>query len=123
MRAAFPDFPYRIGRRRTVIWEGHFQPNPSSDSYRIQVVYGLSGSPKVFVRSPVLPEGTPHRWPDGRLCLYWPKEWRWKDSESIPETIMSWTALWLEYYEIWQRLEEWCGPSSHDPFPEEESDD
>jgi hypothetical protein len=64
----------------------------------------------------------PHRWPDGSLCLYWPKEWRWTGSESITSTIVAWTALWLEYYEIWQTLGVWLGPSSHDEFPEEKDD-
>jgi len=120
MRDAFPDFEVRIGRDRKVTWEGTFQPNPSSCSYRIQVVYGLRGRPRVFVLKPGLLSGAPHRWPDGSLCLYWPKEWRWRDSRSIPATIMVWAALWLEYYEIWQVLRVWLGPSSHDEFPEEQ---
>jgi hypothetical protein len=27
---------------------------------------------------------------------------------------MIWTALWLEYFEIWQETGEWLGPNSHD---------
>lgn len=76
----------------------------------------------MFVLYPALPKNAPHRWPDRSLCLYWPKEWRWTEAESIPATIMAWAALWLEHYEIWQALGVWLGPSSRDEFPEEEDD-
>ena len=122
MRAAFPRFTYRIGRDRAVTWEGVFQPNPSSNAYRISVVYELRGAPKVWIKAPPVPSNAPHRWPDGNLCLFWPAKWRWTDVESIPATIMGWAALWLEYYEIWRVLGVWLGPSSHDEFPEENND-
>jgi len=73
--------------------------------------------------SPALPANAPHRYSDGRLCLYWPKEWRWSDSESIAATIMVWTALWLEYYEVWEAVGAWLGPSSHGVIPKENDDD
>lgn len=117
MRAAFPGFSYQLGRDQSVTWRGEFQPNPSSDSYRLKVVYGRWGPPKVFVVNPCLPLNAPHRWPDKSLCLYWHREWWWSDSESISQTIMPWTALWLEYYEIWKVIGTWLGPSSHEEFP------
>jgi hypothetical protein len=123
MRAAFPGFVHWIGSNSSVTWKGPLQPNPCSSNYLIQVVYRLRGFPKVFVLKPALPAGAPHRWPDGSLCLFWDKEWRWKDTEAISETIMVWAALWLEYFEVWKELEVWLGPSSHDPFPEGEDDD
>ena len=119
MRVHFPEFAFRVGPNRMVTWTGDLQPNPASPSYRIRVVYGLRGPPKVWVLSPQLRSDAPHRYPDGRLCLFWPMKWRWKDTESISLTVVGWTALWLEYYEIWQILGEWHGPSSHDEFPEE----
>lgn len=123
MRAAFPSFAHQIGSNSTVTWKGLLQPNPCSPGYRIQVEYRLSKAPRVFVLNPVLPTNTPHRWPDKSLCLYWYKEWRWRDTESIPETIMVWAALWLEYYEIWKELGAWLGPSSHHLRPEAKNDD
>jgi|SRR5690554_4565328 len=123
MRTAFPIFTHRIGRDREVVWFGQLQPNADSGSYRIKVVYRLFGPPKVFVLSPAPPANAPHRYSDGSLCLYWPKEWRWSDSESIAATIMVWAALWLEYYEIWQAVGVWLGPSSHEEFPKENDDD
>ena len=63
---------------------------------------------------PPLDPKAPHLYKDASLCLYWPKEWRWTDDESLARTIVAWAALWLHYYEIWQLLGEWTGPSSHD---------
>lgn len=122
MRRAFPEFACTIGRNQTVTWEGVLQPDPSSPAYRIKVVYGQRKRPDVFVVHPALAPNAPHVWPNGSLCLYWGKEWWWKDTESIAETIMIWTALWLEYFEIWQETGEWLGPSSHGQ-PTEKSDD
>lgn len=119
MRAAFPGFGCRVGRDRTLTWEGEFQPNPASPAYRIRIIYRRGWPPKVFILHPAVPRNAPHRWRDGSLCLYWPKEWHWTNAESIPATIMVWAALWLEYYEIWQTLGAWLGPSSHNEFPEE----
>ena len=103
-------------------WEGSLQTDPSSPAYTVRVVYRTRGSPKVFVARPRLPDTAPHRWPDGSLCLYWPKEWHWVDTEPISGTIMLWAALWLEYYEVWKALGIWMGPSSHDEFPKEDHD-
>lgn len=123
MRVAFPGFTPSIGRDRTVTWEGPLQPNSSSPVYQIKVVYGKKGAPRVLVLDPPLRGKPPHVWPDGSLCLYWWREWRWKDTESIARTIMIWTALWLEYFEIWQETGEWLGPSSHDESAEKRDAD
>ena len=123
MRVSLPHFSFQVGRDRTVTWSGTLQPNPSSDCYRIRVVYQRQGYPRVYVVDPALQPNAPHRWPDGSLCLFWPKEWRWSDSESIPSTIIAWAALWLEHYEVWKALKVWLGPSSHEEFPTEDEED
>ena len=124
MRSAFPGFKASVGKDRTVTWIGELQPNPSSESYRLRVSYGLQGPPRVCVLSPPLEDHAPHRYPsDGSLCLYWPREWRWRDHESVSFTIVGWAALWLEHYEIWQVTGEWLGPTSHAEPREDESDD
>ena len=113
MRAVFPNFRYRLGRDREVTWEGTLQPSPSSPAYTTRVVYGKRGYPTVRVLNPSLHPRAPHRYRDGTLCLYWPREWRWTDEESLALTIVAWAALWLQYYEIWQLVGKWMGPSSH----------
>jgi hypothetical protein len=113
MRAAFPGFRAKLGRQRQVTWRGEFQPTEHSDIYKLKVVYRQYGSPKVWVLAPKLHPKAPHLYPDGSLCLYWPKEWRWAPNESIAQTVMGWVAHWLYYYEMWLTIEEWTGPSSH----------
>jgi hypothetical protein len=68
------------------------------------------------IRPQVQPDA-PHRYPDGSLCLYWFKDWRWGPKSLIHETILPWAALWLFYYELWLDTGKWLGPSSHDPHP------
>ena len=120
MRATFPDFRHRLGRDREVNWDGTLQPSPSSPAYTVRIVYRKRGYPTVRVLSPRLALDAPHRYRDGTLCLYWSAEWEWNDDESLAHTIVGWAALWLHYYEIWQLLGKWLGPSSHDEGAKEQ---
>lgn len=120
MRTTFPNFRYRLGRDRTVTWDGTLQPSPSSPAYTIRIVYAMRGHPRVWVLKPTLDPMAPHRYRDGTVCLYWPREWKWTDTESLALTIVGWTALWLQYYEIWRSLGTWLGPSSHDEHVEKQ---
>jgi hypothetical protein len=112
MRRAFPQFVPTITRSGGVVWLGTLQPSVESPVYRVRVVHEPGRSPLVFVDSPRPCRDAPHRYGDGSLCLYWPVEWRWRPAESLAETIVPWTALWLYYYESWQVTGEWSGPSS-----------
>lgn len=123
MARGFPGFHAEVGRDRRVVWTGALQPSAQSVSYRVRVVYERRGPPRVFVDSPRLDPDAPHRWPDGSLCLYWPKEWRWANEESLASTVVMWAALWLEFYEIWKEVGAWLGPSSHEEFPSDDRDD
>ncbi len=123
MARDFPGLEAGVGRDRRVTWTGDLQPSPHSDSYRIRVVYERRGPPSVFVDCPRLDPDAPHRWPDGSLCLHWPKEWRWKDVESLAGTVVMWAALWLQYYEVWKQVGAWLGPSSHQEFPSKDGDE
>ena len=114
MRTAFPNFQHRLGRDRMVTWYGTLQPSLSSPAYTVRIVYRKRGHPEVWVLKPILDPNAPHLYPDGTLCLYWPREWRWTDDESLALTIVGWAALWLQHYEIWQSIGTWLGPSSHD---------
>jgi hypothetical protein len=109
----FPGFSFRWLAGEG-IWRGSLQPRETSGVYRLELRYRLGGIPRVRVRSPALVANAPHLYPDGTLCLYWPKEWGWRGSCCIAETILPWTALWLYYYELWLDTSRWLGPSSHD---------
>ncbi len=109
----FPSFYYR-STPGLAIWQGTLQPRLSSPVYQIEIRYRGNKIPKVKVVSPPLADGSPHLYKDGCLCLYWPKEWRWRPDQIIAKTILPWAASWLYYYELWLDTGEWLGPSSHE---------
>ncbi len=109
----FPDFSARL-RNGHVIWRGSLQPRDISPIYLVEIFYKWNKIPKVNVISPSVPEDAPHRYHDGRLCLYWPKEWSWRQDKIIAEYVIPWTASWLYYYELWLDTGKWLGPSSHE---------
>jgi hypothetical protein len=111
MTELFPAFGRRAGRGDTT-WIGPMQPTPDSTRYTVRVTYSPRQAPAVWIDSPAIKSGAPHRYSDGSLCLFWPKEWRWSPEDSLAQTILPWTALWLYYYEMWQTTGEWLGPSS-----------
>lgn len=121
MREAFPQFshtPLGGGLR----WRGTLRPTAESPEYTVVITHPFDQVPSVRVGKPRLRDAAPHRYGDGSLCLYWPKEWRWTRSASLAATMVPWTALWLYYYEIWLVTGDWLGPSSpHGPGPAKEA--
>lgn len=112
MLELFPQFKSEVLRDGGVEWTGVLRPTSDSPAYTIRIVHAVDRSPKVFVSRPRLAAGAPHIYSDGSLCLYWPDEWRWRASDSIAETMVPWTAIWLYHYEVWLITGEWLGPSS-----------
>lgn len=116
VRQKFPGFSYKIANG-TEIFTGQLQPRFTSPQYVVKIVYKLKGTPKVWVISPPLRPDAVHLYADKHLCLYWPKEWSWTSDQSIADTIIPWTGLWLFYYELWLDTGRWLDPSSHDYHP------
>lgn len=114
MQTLYPDFRHTVARDRTIRWKGYLQPTPESPRYEIQIDHKSGRAPVVRVTQPAIRPGARHKYPDGSLCLYWPKdpEWRWSPDESLGQTIVPWAALWLYYYEAWLVVGEWLGPSA-----------
>jgi hypothetical protein len=107
----FPQFrPTRLHPELVLL--GWIQPRPLSSRYQIRISKRSGRTPRVFVESPPLRPGAPHVYRDGDLCLFWPKEWSWSDTDDMSTTILPWTASWLLYYELWTETDEWLGPSS-----------
>lgn len=79
------------------------------NSYRAQVEISTSNSVRVCIRDHDFPEGTPHLYPDGSLCLYHPSQYRWKCSELLVHSIIPLTCLWLHCYDIWVATGVWFG--------------
>ncbi len=98
MAVTFPSFRYDA-RRKT--WRGCLKPTDDSPAYRVKLTYRLPRSPQVWVTRPVLHPDAPHRYQDGSLCLYYPRDGDWHAGRFIAETIVPWAAEWLFYYEAW----------------------
>lgn len=115
IRRRFPKFTYR--RENGIpTWRGVLSPRESSPEYRLVIRYRAGKPPQVNVTKPHLHPDAPHRYEDGSLCLYWPKEWPWSDEQIIAKTILPWIALWLFYYELWLDTRKWVGPQApHQP--------
>lgn len=109
----FSTFSCRI-KRGCATWRGHLQPRAVSPIYQIEIQYKQKQIPKVKVISPELVPNAPHLYADKSLCLYWPKEWRWRQDRLIAEIIIPWAASWLYFYELWLDTGKWLGTSSHD---------
>jgi hypothetical protein len=116
----FPQFQAERFRPDLVL-VGWLQPRPLSGRYRIRIVKSPQRAPRVFVLDPPLPPGVPHVYREGHLCLYWPKEWTWRDDVDMATTILPWTATWLLYYELWTETGSWLGPSSQHGTPQAKS--
>jgi hypothetical protein len=43
------------------------------------------------------------------LCLHYPREKKWTESQNIAVTIIPWAAEWLFHYEIWVITGTWNG--------------
>lgn len=116
MKRYFPDFDTRW-HKNIVRWVGEIQPRELSQRYRIKIIHQLHKMPEVFVLRPQLVADVgstiPHTYPGNRLCLYHPKRQEWSQQMHVATTIVPWTSLWLNYYELWQVTGEWLGGGEH----------
>ena len=109
----FPGFKYhRYGNTPT--WHGILQPVDTP--YSIRVVYRFAGrrsrAPKIWVESPTLHRNAKHRYSDGSLCLYYPRDGTWIPGKYISEVMIPLASLWLAFYEIWLVTGVWYGPEA-----------
>ena len=116
LQRAFPESNGRV-RRNRLYWIAELQPTGISDAYNIELTYSLEKPPKVFVVSPELEnregEEIPHRYSDGSLCLYLPRNGEWNSSMYVSETTVPWICEWLFHYELWLATGEWLGGGVH----------
>jgi hypothetical protein len=114
LKALFPSFHCSRSSGRPV-WRGELQPQESSPVYRVRIEWRGTRSPCVVVESPRLQCRAPHRYSNGSLCLFDPKDRSWHPHLYIAETIVPWTAEWLFFYEIWMLTGSWYGPEAPHP--------
>jgi len=104
-----------VSSRRT-IWTGPLQPTPESSVYTVRISFTPSGIPAVRVLAPKPRATAPHRYRNGDLCLYYPKDASWTPDQFIWRTIVPWTVSWLFFYELWLDTGKWLGPEAPHDF-------
>jgi len=111
--------------RNSVSWFGKITPNNYSRTYTVELFYKRGTVPRVWVREPDLKQlagekRLPHVCDQKtqELCLYLPGCGFWSSEKSIASTIMLWTCLWLQYFELWLVTDDWHGRGEH-PHPQE----
>lgn len=121
MAALFPVLRANRGwHKGTCIWRGPLQPTEASSSYHVRIEYQLGRPPRVWVLRPALHPSAPHRFPDGRLCLYCPRDRSWHPGLYIADIIVPWIAEWLLFYELWLETGRWVGAEAEHEGPKEE---
>ncbi|MDX2001357.1 MAG: hypothetical protein SFW35_02940 [Chitinophagales bacterium] len=116
MRSSYPDF--KCNKKGLAMeFTGILRVMPELPEYTVTVIYDLDKRPKVYIRAPQLLENAPHLYPDGTLCLYHPDNYHWTREKLIAKEIMSWTAAWIYFYEVWLETGKWFGPEVNHQNP------
>ncbi len=122
MRKHFPQFSLHTGDgslpfapKGTVFWGGYLRTN-NDQTYSVAVTYPVNfpdGSIRAYVQE-LMGVNTPHKYNDGRLCLYSNDHGGggegYVNCETTAATVVSWTAAWLNAYEVYKAKGVWPGP-------------
>lgn len=109
MKQIFPSLKY-YRNCNVSYWQGELGTSNSgkyANLYQVKIIYKYKKSPKVFIISPAIHQDAPHRYPDGSLCLHYPKDRDWKYNSIIAKTIVPWACEWFYFYEAWQEYGVW----------------
>jgi len=114
MAKFFPGFEVVHGDGEQTLWRGTLQPRENGLVYVVEVTAFKDSArdPVVHVVDPPPGDDAPHRYADGRLCLYYPPDGTWADDRRVARTIVGLTALWLACYELWQQTGKWYAPEA-----------
>jgi hypothetical protein len=75
--------------------------------------------PKVYAINPKIPYNEDiHMYEDdNRLCLYYPKDFRWTEKVHLYNTIIPWTHEWFLFYELYKIYGKWMHPEVNHKNP------
>jgi hypothetical protein len=117
MKSHYPGFIVSYDQEGELFFTGEIQPSPVMPVYTVSIQYRENKMPWVKVLHPTLAPNRPHFYKSiGGLCLYKPENFSWSAAKPISTYIVSWTACWLYFYEVWKETGTWYGPEAeHDP--------
>lgn len=113
MRVHYPLFKHHFNNNDNLTFVGSVRPATSMPVYTISIEYLLDGMPRVRVLDPLLVERPPHYHHSiDCLCLYKPANFNWIATKPISNYIVSWSACWCYFYEVWKQTGIWYGPEA-----------
>jgi hypothetical protein len=88
---------------------GYFKPTEHSPTYYYKLIYDPKKEPRVYATDPQIAYNEDiHMYSDDlRLCLYYPRDYSWRESSHLFDTIIPWTHKWFLYYEIYLISGKW----------------
>lgn len=118
MRSRYPQFKVKKLGAGKIEFTGDLQVKPELPVYTVSITYRGDSSPIVKVLNPQLVAEPPHIYKEKRtLCLYHPSNFHWTGEKLIAKEIVSWTAAWIYFYEVWLQKGIWYGPEAEHTTP------
>lgn len=113
MKSRYPQFKARKLGPYEIEFTGSLMVKPSFPEYNVSITYQGNNRPLVRVLKPTLVEKPPHFYKESQtLCLYHPNNFCWSKEKLIAKNIVSWTAAWIYFYEVWLKEDKWYGPEA-----------
>lgn len=113
MKSRYPQFKAKKRGQYDIEFVGDLIVKPAFPVYTVSITYRGDARPLVKVIKPELVENPPHFYKETQsLCLYHPKNYHWVKEKLIAKDIISWTAAWIYFYEVWLQKDKWYGPEA-----------
>jgi len=113
MKSRYPQFKALKRAHLDIEFTGELLVKPVFPVYRVSIRYLGDSRPIVKILRPALVADPPHFFKEsGSLCLYHPQNYYWTKDKLIAKDIVSWTAAWIYFYEVWLQKGKWYGPEA-----------
>jgi hypothetical protein len=113
MRSKYPQFKVKKKSKSEFEFIGDLQVKPEFPLYTVSITYRGSSTPLVKILSPELVSNPPHFYKQSQtLCLYHPDNYKWTKEKLVATDIVSWTAAWIYFYEVWLEKGIWYAPEA-----------
>ena len=124
MKSHYPQFKAIRKGKNLIEFIGELQPKEELPVYTVSILYRGNADPQVRILSPKLVENPKHFYKQsGTLCLYHPRDFKWKKYKLISKYIVPLTSAWIYFYEVWLEKDIWYGPEAEHETPKETSND
>lgn len=124
MKSQYPQFKAIKKGKNDIEFIGELTVKSEFPTYTVSINYRGDKSPIVKILKPELIENPPHIYPSSRtLCLYHPDNYKWAKEKLIAKDIVSWTAAWIYFYEVWLEKGIWIGPEASHNLPKDISNE